>query len=112
MPGFLVHDLAALFDDKVRPKAVQELSPLSPGDHYVVNETRRLKFVHRSRKTRNPLQDHVIAMFMRPSDGKGTKVKEAMNFFGLSRQAITDALKRHKERYPELVKTFPARAGK
>jgi len=94
LQSFLVHDLAVLFDERVREKAVQEFSPIDRSTYHYVNETRRLKFVYRSKKPRHNLTDSEIWMFMRPSDGKKRRVKGAMRFFGLSRQAVYQALKR------------------
>jgi hypothetical protein len=94
LPSFLVHDLTVLFDEKVRQKAVQEFSQINCRDYYVVDETRRLKFEHRSKKAHSPLQDFEIWRFMHPSNGEKPSFKQAMSFFGLSRSAINDALKR------------------
>jgi hypothetical protein len=97
LPSFLAHDLAVLFDEKVRTKAVQEFTQMNSGTYYRVDETRRLKFEHRSKKARNPFQDWDIRMFMHPSNGEKRSFKQAMGFFGLSRSAINDALKRTNE---------------
>jgi hypothetical protein len=104
LPSFLVHDLAVLFDDKVRKKAVLLFWPEEPeglrGTVVLMNETRKLKFVYRLQKPHDPLQDNEIRSFMHPSEGKRPRVKDAMRFFGLSRQAIYDALKRAKRSSP------------
>jgi hypothetical protein len=108
LPSFLVHDLTVLFDEKVRKKALLQYGPEDPelrGTYSLKNETRRLKFVYRSRNPRNNLTDGAIWMFMHPSNGKRPPIKDAERFFGLSRTAIYNALNRVKER-------FPARAGK
>jgi len=100
---------AVLFDEKVRKKAVQESSQINSMDYYVVDETRRLKFVYRSKKTRNPLQDWDIWNFVHPSNRKRPPIKKAMRFFGLSRSAINCALERTER---ALANEALERAGK
>jgi hypothetical protein len=103
LPNFLVHDLAVLFDDNVRKKAVFLNWPQrkeTSGTVILMNETRRLKFSYRSQNFRNELHDDEIRSFMYPLEGKRPRVKDAMRFFGLSRQAIHDALKRVKRSSP------------
>ena len=95
----LKHELAALFDDKVRKKVVVLFSD-NPGDNpnpndiAVINEQCRLELGYRSKNIHKEVQDSDIWQFMNPPDGKRPPVKKAMNFFGLSRQAIYDAEKR------------------
>jgi len=94
LPGFLVNDLAALFDEQVRIKAVKEVSERNSSSYSVTKETRRLEFVKRSKNSPNTFQDWAIWGFMRPSDGKRSPIKNAMRFFGLSRSAVYQALER------------------
>jgi hypothetical protein len=113
LPSFLQHDLVALFSDSVKLKSVQPL-PWSkyydPSEHSLIQEQRRLVFKHRRRNTRTTeIKDSYIAWFIESEMRKaqaGRKhrtnvVADAVRLFGLkSKQAIYDALKRHKKRYP------------
>jgi hypothetical protein len=109
LPTFLQHDLAALFSDAIKLKAVQ-LPPGSknyePNECYLIQEQRKLVFKHRSRNSRDiTIKNQDLALFIKAEtrrNGKKPSAKKIMNIFGYkSRQAIDDALKRHKQRWPE-----------
>src|SRR5262249_55586868 len=88
-PHQLLQDLADLFDPESE-------------------NPRKLKFNFRSRKLPNPHRDRAIALFVDQTMKRSGRRKndivenEAAPYFKLSREAVYDALKRDRKRYPSL----------
>src|SRR5207237_4745417 len=77
LPHFLRRDLAVLFDDNVRTKAViYRRNSDQSTTVTLLYEQRKLRFRKRSRNTGNDVQDSEIWLFMNPSDGKKPSAKD------------------------------------